>query len=87
MELLRGKLLSDGYKSIPGMIDSHHLAAETEKRNENIRKAFGISKDYVGGSAFDFLQQQEKATERRAKKDEEEVERERLKTEKAAEAQ
>jgi serine/arginine repetitive matrix protein 2 len=80
---LRDKLLSEGYQSLPGMMDSHHLAMETEKRNENIRKAFGISKDYVGGSAFDFLQQQEKAAERKAAREEREAEKERLKMEEA----
>ena len=65
------------------MLDSHHLAVETEKRNESIRQAFGISKDYVSGSAFDFLQQQEKAAERKAAREEREAERERLKQEQA----
>lgn len=68
-------------------MDSHHLAVETEKRNENIRKAFGISENYVGGSAFDFLAQQEKAAEKKAKREEEEAEKERLKAEKAAQVQ
>lgn len=77
-------MLSDGYKALPGMMDSHHLAVETEKRNESIRKAFGISKDYVSGSAFDFLQQQEKAAERKAERAEKEAEKERAKEEQAA---
>ena len=66
------------------MMDSHHLALEMEKRNESIRKAFGIREDYVGGSAFDFLEQQAKAAERKAKREEEEEEREKQKIERAA---
>ena len=84
MESLRQKLLADGYQALPGMMDSHHLAVEMEKRNESIREAFGISKDYVGGSAFDFLEQQAKVAERKAKREEEEAEREKLKAERAA---
>lgn len=84
MDALREKLLSQGYKALPGMMDSHHLAVEMEKRNESIRKAFGIREDYIGGSAFDFLEQQAKAAERKAKREEEEEEREKQKIERAA---
>lgn len=86
VELLRGKLLSEGYKAFPGMGDSHHLAVEMEKRNESIRKAFGISKDYVCGSAFDIAQQAVRAAERKAKREEREAEKEQFKNETSIEA-
>ena len=54
----------------PSSWDSHQLAAATEKKNEKFRSAFGISSDYVGGSAFDDTLKAMKAEEAAAKKEE-----------------
>ena len=48
----------------PGSWDTHHIAAATERKNEKFRQAFGISKDYVGGSAFDIGHKAMKAAQR-----------------------
>lgn len=51
-------------------LDSHELAAASEQKNEKFRAAFGISKDYVSGSAFDETRQAQKAEEAAAKRQE-----------------
>ena len=86
VEALRESLLADGYKDLTtSAVDSHHMAIVNEQKNEKFRNAFGISKEYMGGSAFDPTRQAEKAAEREAKRQEKAAEREALKQEKAAE--
>ena len=73
------RLLSEGYKDMTtSSVDSHHMAVVNEKKNEKFRNAFGISKEYQGGSAFDPNRQAMKAAEREAKRQERAMERERL---------
>ena len=55
------------------------MAAVNEKKNELFRNAFGISQDYIRGSAFDPNRQASKAAEREAKRMEKAAEKERLK--------
>ena len=83
MDLLRADLLSKGYKDMStSSVDSHHLASLNDKKNEKFRAAFGISQEYIGGSSFDIVHQTMKAAEREAKRQEKEVEKERLAKEK-----
>ena len=75
IEKLRGRLLQEGFQAAmidPSSWDSHQVAAATEKKNEKFRAAFGISSEYVGGSAFDDTLKALKAEEAAAKKEEEE---------------
>lgn len=86
VEALRQRLLSEGYKDLStSVVDSHHMAVVNEKKNEKFRNAFGISKEYMGGSAFDPNRQAEKVAERKAKREEREAERERKKQEREEE--
>lgn len=70
VEVLRGKLLSDGYHDLtnPNTQDSHFLAIINEKKNERFRSAFNISKDYVSGSAFNDEYRANKMAEGKEKK-------------------
>lgn len=54
----------------PSSWNTHQVAAATEKKNENFRAAFGISSDYVSGSAFDETQKALKAEAAAAKRQE-----------------
>lgn len=45
---------SGSYRSSGGGGDSHQMAEATQKKNEQLRAAFGIRADYVDGSAFAF---------------------------------
>lgn len=86
VEALRQRLLAEGYQDLStSSVDSHHMAVVNEKKNEKFRNAFGISKEYMGGSAFDPNRQAEKAAERQAKREEREAEREKKKQEREAE--
>ena len=66
MDSLRSKLRQETAQDVggPGAWDTHHIAAAAEKKNEKFRQAFGISKDYVGGSAFDAGHKAMKAAQR-----------------------
>lgn len=63
MEKLREDLKKEGYQSLPGAGegDSHQIAEATQRKNKQLRAAFGIREDYVEGSAFDVGQQAVKA--------------------------
>ena len=58
MAVLRAELTQKGYNSgsygSSGGGDSHQLAEAAQKKNEQLRAAFGIRPDYVDGSAFAF---------------------------------
>ena len=74
VEKLRGKLLQEGFQAAmvdPSSWNSHQVAAATEKKNDKFRAAFGISTDYVSGSAFDDTMKALKAEEAAAKRQEE----------------
>ena len=62
-----------GYKPTyeGGAGDSHQIAEASQKKNQELRAAFGIRDDYVEGSAFDIGQQAAKAAKARAEKEEE----------------
>ena len=57
---LRAELTQTGYdagsyrSSGGGGGDSHQMAEAAQKKNEQLRAAFGIRQDYVDGSAFAF---------------------------------
>ena len=57
---LRAELTKTGYdagsyrSSGGGGGDSHQMAEAAQKKNEQLRAAFGIRPDYVDGSAFAF---------------------------------
>ena len=57
---LRAELTKTGYdgggsyRSSGGGGDSHQMAEAAQKKNEQLRAAFGIRSDYVDGSAFAF---------------------------------
>ena len=73
VEKLRGRLLQEGFQTAmadPSSWNTHQVAAASEKKNEKFRAAFGISADYVSGSAFDETQKALKAEEAAAKKQE-----------------
>ena len=64
---LREELKGEGYHSSSlrgGGADSHQVAEATQKKNEQLKAAFGISEDYVEGSAFDVGQQMARKAER-----------------------
>lgn len=83
---LRDSLLAEGYKDLStSTMDSHHMAIVNEEKNEKFRNAFGISKDYMGGSAFDPDRQAAKAAEREAKRQEKAAEKEAARLERTAE--
>merc|ERR1712202_29530 len=72
-----------------GMLrDTHQVAEAKRKENDRIKEAFGISKDYVGGSAFDRegRKDQVKAEEKHiliSSEDEEEIVEKKKKSKKA----
>ena len=45
---------SGAYRSSGGGGDSHMMAEASQRKNEQLRAAFGIREDYVDGSAFSF---------------------------------
>jgi len=64
---LRDELKGEGYHSTPlheGGVDSHQVAEAAQKKNEQLKAAFGIREDYVEGSAFDVGQQMARKAER-----------------------
>ena len=64
---LREELKGEGYQAGPlrgDGGDSHNVAEATQKKNEQLRAAFGIKEDYVEGSAFDIGQQMTRKAER-----------------------
>lgn len=68
-EALPGKEDSSGR---PVATETHQIAEMKEQENEKLRSAFGISKSYVQGAAFDpearKLQRQREAEEREAER-------------------
>jgi len=71
---LREKLRKEGYQSTlygGGSGDSHQVAEAMQRKNEELRAAFGIREDYVEGSAFDIGQQAARAAEARAQREKE----------------
>ena len=70
---LRAELKKEGYHSVPhggGAGDTHQMAEATQRKNQQLRAAFGISDDYVEGSAFDIGQQAAKAAQREKEREE-----------------
>lgn len=55
MSELRTKLLGDGYRAVEDSTDTHQLAEANLKKNQELRKAFGIRDDYVDGSSFSVM--------------------------------
>ncbi|KAI9476318.1 MAG: cwf21 domain-containing protein [Benjaminiella poitrasii] len=49
--------------------ETHQLSAAKEKANEKMKKALGINKEYVEGSAFDRELQEKLREERKAKRE------------------
>lgn len=58
---LREELKKEGYQSTPYGGDTHQLAEASQRKDQELRAAFGIRDDYVGGSAFDTELQAAKA--------------------------
>ncbi len=86
VDTLRESLLAEGYKDLTtSSVDSHHMAAVNEQKNEKFRNAFGISQEYIGGSSFDANRQAIKAAERETKRVEKATEKEKLKKEREKE--
>lgn len=71
---LREELKKEGYQSVPyggGAGDTHQAAEATQRKNQQLRAAFGIREDYVEGSAFDVGQQAAKAALAKAEREKE----------------
>lgn len=71
---LREELKKEGYQPVPhggGVGDSHQVAEATQRKNQQLRAAFGIRDDYVEGSAFDVGQQAAKAALAKAEREKE----------------
>jgi hypothetical protein len=71
---LREELKKEGYQAVPhggGAGDTHQMAEATQRKNQQLRAAFGIRDDYVEGSAFDIGQQAAKAALTKAQKEKE----------------
>ena len=73
MSQLREELLKEGYQANPygGSGDTHQMAEASQRKNQELRAAFGIRDDYVEGSAFDVGQQAAKAARARAERERE----------------
>lgn len=74
MAELREELKKQGYQSVPhggGAGDTHQIAEATQRKNKELRAAFGIRDDYVEGSAFDVGQQAAKAALAKAEREKE----------------
>lgn len=70
---LRQELKQEGYQSgLQGAGgDSHQIAEALQKKNQQLRAAFGIREDYVEGSAFDVAKKMAKAELARAEREKE----------------
>ncbi len=68
MSSLRAELKGEGYQAGrlrgDGGDSSHQVAEATQKKNAQLKAAFGISENYVEGSAFDVTQQMTRKAER-----------------------
>lgn len=73
MSQLREDLKKEGYQSSygGGVGDTHQMAEASQKKNQELRAAFGIRDDYVEGSAFDVGQQAARAAQAKAERERE----------------
>ncbi len=52
---LRTSLLGNGYQSVGDTNETHQCAEANLKKNQELKRAFGIREDYVDGSSFSVM--------------------------------
>ena len=71
---MRSRLMEEGRANVPLRStpwETHQLAEASERKNQQLRAAFGIRDDYVDGSSFDVLNQADKTAQAKAKAEKE----------------